>query len=192
MDQAHTPTWHANCRQAPFGNEDDLCDDDVDAIHLAENLDEMVCDAFGFEEYTGSEFKKLEQLLKYMKMPLYPGSNERYTKLSSLKLLQLKAKNHWTNKGFRAVLEVLIDMLPEGNEIPRTTYEAKKIVCPMGLKFEKIMLARMTASCSMVTMQPSLNTPSVGLLVTSEELTRVMTVWRHVVEFLGRLFGTSL
>ena len=29
-------------------------------------------------------------------------------------------------------------MLPEGNEIPRTTYEAKKIVCPMGLKFEKI------------------------------------------------------
>jgi len=31
-----------------------------------------------------------------------------------------------------------MDMLPEGNEIPRTTYEAKKIVCPMGLKFEKI------------------------------------------------------
>ena len=83
-------------------------------------------------------------------------------------------------------------MFPKGNQIPRTTYEAKKIVCPMGLKFEKIMLARMTASCSMVTMQPSLNTPSVGLLVTSEELTRVMTVWRHVVEFLGRLLGTSL
>jgi len=98
----------------------------------------MVRDAFGFEEYTGLEFK-MEQLLKDMKTPLYPGSNERYTKLSaSLKLLQLKAKNHWTDKGFRELLEVLMDMLPEGNEIPRTTYEAKKIVCPMGLKFEKI------------------------------------------------------
>ena len=55
-----------------------------------------------------------------------------------LKLLQLKAAHHWTNKGFRELLEVLEDMFPEGNQIPRTTYEAKKIVCPMGLKFEKI------------------------------------------------------
>ena len=74
-----------------------------------------------------------------MKTPLYLSCNERYTKLStSLKLLQLKAAHHWTNKGFRELLEVLGDMFPEGNQIPRTTYEAKKIVCPMGLKFEKI------------------------------------------------------
>ena len=129
--------------EAPFGNEE-LCDDDVaeiaaSLVPMVENLEEMVRDAFGFEEYIGSEFKKMEQLLKYMKMPLYPSSNERYKKLSaSLQLLQLKAKNHWTDKGFIELLEVLMDMLPEGNEIPRTTYKAKKIVCPMGLKFEKI------------------------------------------------------
>ena len=29
-------------------------------------------------------------------------------------------------------------MFLEGNQIPRTTYEAKKIICPMGLKFAKI------------------------------------------------------
>jgi len=29
-------------------------------------------------------------------------------------------------------------MLPEGNEIPKSTYEAKKIICPMGLEVEKI------------------------------------------------------
>ena len=52
---------------------------------------------------------------------------------ASLKLLQLKAAHHWTDKGFRELLEVLGDMFPEGNQIPRTTYEAKKIVCPMGL-----------------------------------------------------------
>ena len=29
-------------------------------------------------------------------------------------------------------------MLPEGNELPSTTYEAKKIVCPLGLEVQKI------------------------------------------------------
>ena len=54
------------------------------------------------------------------------------------------------------------------------------------------MLARMTASYSVVTMQPSLNAPSVGPLIISEELTRVMMARRHAIEFLGRLLGTSL
>ena len=69
----------AGGEEAPFGNEE-LCDDDVadiatnyDPVHLAENLEEMVCDAFSFEEYTCSEFKKLKQLLKDMKTPLYPS-----------------------------------------------------------------------------------------------------------------------
>jgi hypothetical protein len=29
-------------------------------------------------------------------------------------------------------------MLPKPNELPTTTYEAKKIVCPLGLQIEKI------------------------------------------------------
>jgi len=29
-------------------------------------------------------------------------------------------------------------MLPEGNELPPTTYEAKKVVCPLGLDVQKI------------------------------------------------------
>jgi len=41
-------------------------------------------------------------------------------------------------------------MLPEGNELPKTTYEAKQIVCPMGLEVEKIDPARMTVYCTMV------------------------------------------
>jgi hypothetical protein len=54
------------------------------------------------------------------------------------------------------------------------------------------MLARMIASYSVVTMQPSLNALSVGPLITSEELMRVMMARRCTVEFLGRLLGTSL
>ena len=63
---------HETCaggnEEAPFGNEE-LCDDDVPTV---ENLEEMVRDAFGFDEYTSSEFKKLKQLLEDMKTPLYP------------------------------------------------------------------------------------------------------------------------
>ena len=29
-------------------------------------------------------------------------------------------------------------MLPEGNELPSTTYDAKKMVCPLGLDVQKI------------------------------------------------------
>ena len=55
----------------------------------------MVRDAFGFDEYTSSEFKKLKQLLEDMKTPLYSSCNERYTKLfASLKLLHLKVAHH--------------------------------------------------------------------------------------------------
>ena len=87
---------HETCaggnEEAPFGNEE-LCDDDVveiaaSPVRTVENLEEMVRDAFGFDQYTGSEFKNMKQLLEDMKTPLYPSCNERYTKLSaSLKLL---------------------------------------------------------------------------------------------------------
>jgi hypothetical protein len=32
----------------------------------------------------------------------------------------------------------LNDLLPKANVLPRRTYEAKKIVCPLGLEVEKI------------------------------------------------------
>ena len=58
---------HETCadgEEAPFGNEE-LCDDDVAEIAAShvptvENQEEMVHDAFGFNEYTGVEFKMLK------------------------------------------------------------------------------------------------------------------------------------
>ena len=31
----------------------------------------------------------------------------------------------------RALLEILKEMLPDDNELPKSTYDAKKILCPM-------------------------------------------------------------
>jgi hypothetical protein len=65
------------------------------------------------------------------KKPLYLDC-QKYSRLSSdLKLLQLKENHGWSNKSFKYLLDVLRDMLPEGNQITESVYEAKKIICPL-------------------------------------------------------------
>jgi len=122
----------------------DLSDHNVvdisgNCARVVENLEEMVRDTMENDDDIDGEFAKLKQLVRDAKIPLYPGCKEKYTKLfMTLKLLQLKATHHWTDRSFKALLDLLHDMLPEGNEIPRSTYDAKKIICPMGLEVEKI------------------------------------------------------
>jgi hypothetical protein len=55
-----------------------------------------------------------------------------------LKLFNLKAKHGWSDISFTSLLELLKDMLPEGNELPTSNYEAKKIMCPIGIGYKKI------------------------------------------------------
>jgi hypothetical protein len=43
----------------------------------------------------------------------------------------------WSNKSFKDLLDVLRDILPEGNKIAESVYEAKKITCPLGIEVEK-------------------------------------------------------
>jgi hypothetical protein len=52
--------------------------------------------------------------------------------------MQLKADHGWSNKSFKHLLDVLRDMIPEGNQIEKCVYEAKKIICPLGIEVEKI------------------------------------------------------
>ena len=86
-----------------------------------------------------------------------------------------------------------MDMLPEGNEIPMTTYEANKIVCPMGLKFEKTHACKNDCILFCGDNAALTECPKCGTsLVTSNEPMRVMMARRCIVEFLGRLHGTFL
>jgi hypothetical protein len=50
----------------------------------------------------------------------------------------MKASNGWSDKGFNELLQFLNDLLPKTNVLPRSTYQAKKIVYPLGLEVEKI------------------------------------------------------
>ena len=42
------------------------------------------------------------------------------------------------DKGFGKFLVMIKNMLPKDNELPESTYEAKKVVCPLGLEVQKI------------------------------------------------------
>jgi hypothetical protein len=84
--------------------------------------------------YTPSELASLKQFIEDSKKPLYPDC-QKYSHLSgALKLLQLG----WSNKIFKHLLDVLRDMLPKRNQIAESVYEAKKIICPLGIEVEKI------------------------------------------------------
>jgi hypothetical protein len=50
------------------------------------------------------------------------------------------ARKSWVapDKGFGKLLTMMNKMLPRDNELPTITYEAKKVVCPLGLEVHKI------------------------------------------------------
>ncbi|WVZ89641.1 hypothetical protein U9M48_036020 [Paspalum notatum var. saurae] len=70
---------------------------------------------------------------------LYPDYKEGHKKLRiTLELLQWKVSNGVSDKGFNELLMLIKNLLPKGNKLPATTYEAKDFVCPLGLEVQKI------------------------------------------------------
>jgi hypothetical protein len=46
----------------------------------------------------------------------------------------LKVSNRWSDGSFKDLLTLFEDMLSQGNAFPETIYEAKQIICPLGLE----------------------------------------------------------
>jgi hypothetical protein len=87
---------------------------------------------------TEKEKAKFDQMLQDHKKLLYPSAEDGQKKVGTiLELLQWKVENGISDKAFGKLLKIK-KMLPKPNELPTTTYEAKKIVCPLGLQIGKI------------------------------------------------------
>ncbi|XP_076899375.1 uncharacterized protein LOC143553226 [Bidens hawaiensis] len=113
----------------------DPIDDDNHSNDPNENVNEMLHD---METDMGdAEIENLQHLFEDAEKPLYPGSN--FKKLDTvLNLLNLKLKNGWSDKSFTELLVFWHERLPRDNELPISTYQAKKLMCPMGLEVERI------------------------------------------------------
>ena len=55
-----------------------------------------------------------------------------------LSLVNVKARYGWSDKSFSSLLQVVHDMFPEENMLPKSYYHAKKILCTMGIEYQKI------------------------------------------------------
>lgn len=122
-------------------SDDDILGFGEDYTDMACNVEEMVRDG-EMDDFTEGEFSKFQRLVQDSKIPLYPGCENKignFTRLFSvLKLLKLKATHSWSDRSFTELLELLCEMLPEGNKLPNNTYDAKQIICPLGLEVERI------------------------------------------------------
>jgi len=89
----------------------------------------------GFRQAHAPYYEKLDN---DSKKPLYIGCT-KYTRLSGvLALVNLKARFGWSDKRFSEFLLLLKNMLLVDNTLPKNNYEAKKILCPVGMEYQKI------------------------------------------------------
>ena len=80
-----------------------------------------------------------EGLQSDSKKPLYTGCKNSLALLSVvLSLVNVKARYGWSDKSFTLLLQVVHDMLPNENMLPKSYYQAKKILCLMGVEYQKI------------------------------------------------------
>ncbi|WVZ23283.1 hypothetical protein V8G54_001827 [Vigna mungo] len=115
----------------------------------SDHLDEMVRDV-GAENFGRAHL--YDSLNNNSKQELYPRCIN-FTRLSAiLKLFCLKARNGWTDKSFMELLELLKEMLPENIMLPIRNYDAKKILCLMGLEYKRYMHVPMIVYCIKISM----------------------------------------
>jgi hypothetical protein len=89
----------------------------------------------GDNEKINKEREKLDRMLEDHKKSLYPKCQNGLKKLgSTLELQKWKAEDGLSDSGFEKLLKMMKNMLPKDNELPASTYEAKKVVCPLGLE----------------------------------------------------------
>ncbi|XP_042446446.1 uncharacterized protein LOC122031397 [Zingiber officinale] len=117
-------------------------------------IQEMLHDAFGMHEGSrsnenfigastshtpmNSNVKDFYQLIEEGKQQLYTGCTE-FSKLSFLvELFQLKVNGKWSDKSFTALLDFLRRVLPFEAQVPKSFYEAKKLISSLRLHYEKI------------------------------------------------------
>lgn len=103
--------------------------------HAAETT--RMVNALAGEKYS-KESEKMQRILDDAQKPLYEGC-EDFTKISAMcNLFNLKSKHGASDKFFNELLPLIQSMLPPGNEMMKSTYEAKKVMRDLGSGYEKI------------------------------------------------------
>ena len=124
------------CKKKSITSDDRRCDEKEEVDYSeGDKLEDMIHDV---KKHFMNCPHLIESLKDDVEKSLYVGCL-KFTKLSVvLRLYNLKSENGWSDKSFMALLSLLKDMLSENNKLPDRIYDAKKIMCSMGLNYERI------------------------------------------------------
>jgi hypothetical protein len=104
-----------------------LSDDDI--VSRVDNIEEMVLNVerhIDDDQYSNGELAKYKNMIEDSNKPFYDGCAVWYMRLFAMvKFFQLKASSGWSDGSFKNLLTLHKDMLPQGNLVPETVYEAK-------------------------------------------------------------------
>ncbi|XP_030936487.1 uncharacterized protein LOC115961691 [Quercus lobata] len=84
------------------------------------------------------EVRHFDKLEEDAKRELYPGCTDYSILKFVIEMLNVKVMINLSNKGLDMMLELLTKVLLKGNLVPRSTYEAKKILRDLGMSYEHI------------------------------------------------------
>jgi hypothetical protein len=88
-------------------------------------------------QHNNTLVQQLYKQLEDSKKPLWIGCELNELTLFVL-LFNVKSMNKWSDKSFGDLLEVLHMAIPNGKELPKNFYEAKKLISKFGLGYENI------------------------------------------------------
>lgn len=83
------------------------------------------------------EAQAFYKLVKDSEKPLWDGCELSHLSLLVL-LFNMKSMNKWSDKSFGDLLDILHMAIPNGKELPKNFYEAKKVVSKFGLDYQQI------------------------------------------------------
>ncbi|XP_060668913.1 uncharacterized protein LOC107433057 [Ziziphus jujuba] len=123
--------------------EHDREEDDNDDIRVAlqDAAGDMDIDVDAYEGHIGDQDhrnKEFSGLFTEVESELYPGCTKFSALTFLVRLMHIKALNHWSNKSFSMLLELLKEALPEGTKLPKSYYKVKCTLHALGLGYETI------------------------------------------------------
>ena len=83
------------------------------------------------------EVGHFDKLKKDAKRELYPGCTDYSILKFVIEMLNVKVMTNLSNKELDMMLKLLTKVLPKGNLVPMSTYEAKKILYDLGIEVDK-------------------------------------------------------
>jgi len=88
-------------------------------------------------ESPNAEAHKFYDMLASANEPVYDGATEAW-QLIAIRLLAFRINWHTTKKCLDHFIQLLLDIAPRKNSIPKNYYDTKKVISSLGLKYVKI------------------------------------------------------